>query len=196
MAAEVLKEIGLLPERDMIEQDSVKDINIFMGDMNFRINKTFSEFAPHVQNAPFFVDTLDQLKEAMTEHGYFPGYVEPRIRFMPTYKRAKDQHQFINKNEQCPSYTDRILFKNNSNCQFKINNYYCLENYFGSDHRPVYMTMSLKTAPNNYMDLSKLVDERVEDQGRGELQAQFVMLSIDEHKLAKITEQLPDPSYF
>lgn len=37
MAAEVLKEIGLFPEKDMIDQDATKDINFFMGDLNFRI---------------------------------------------------------------------------------------------------------------------------------------------------------------
>ena len=35
MAQEVLKEIGLYPEKDMIEQDALKDINFFMGIFRF-----------------------------------------------------------------------------------------------------------------------------------------------------------------
>ena len=143
MAQEVLKEIGLYQDKDMIDQDALKDINFFMGDMNFRIKKTFSEFAPYVEEAPIYVEQLDQLYELMKYGGKFPGYKESKITFWPTYKRTKESNVFINKNEQCPSYTDRILFKNNSNCEFTIYNYNAHEEYFGSDHRPVYLHMGL-----------------------------------------------------
>ena len=83
----------------MIEQDAMRDINFFIGDLNFRINKTFSEFSPYVQQAPQYVEQLDQLYEMMTKRNMFPGYIESKILFWPTYKRGKDQNIFLNKNE-------------------------------------------------------------------------------------------------
>ena len=50
----------------------------------------------------------------------FPGYEEKQITFMPTYKRMYNQNDYVNKNNQCMSYTDRILVKNNSNCPLEI----------------------------------------------------------------------------
>lgn len=68
----------------------------------------------------------------------FPDYVEEEINFWPTYKRGPFQNgHYINKKEQCPSYTDRILFKNNTNYKTAAKNYFCYEEVFGSDHRPV-----------------------------------------------------------
>ncbi len=52
--------------------------------------------------------------------GVFPGYEEGAITFMPTYKRREDSNEYKNKNDQCPSYTDRILFKNNTDCRTEI----------------------------------------------------------------------------
>lgn len=43
MAQEILKEIGLYAEKDQIESDAIADINFFMGDLNFRFNRSFSE---------------------------------------------------------------------------------------------------------------------------------------------------------
>ena len=65
--------------------------------------------------------------------------------FMPTYKREKNSNGYVNKKEQCPSYTDRILVKNNSNCKMTISEYGCHENYWGSDHRPVYNLVKVIT---------------------------------------------------
>ena len=70
-----------------------------MGDLNFRINKSFSEFSPFVQDAPIYVEQLDQLYEQMTKNQMFPGYIESKIKFWPTYKRGKDSNIFVNKNE-------------------------------------------------------------------------------------------------
>lgn len=57
---------------------------------------------------------------------------------MPTYKRKENENNvYVNKKEQCPSYTDRILYKNNSNCETIFHDYSCIDDQFGSDHRPV-----------------------------------------------------------
>ena len=54
----------------------------------------------------------------------YPGYFEPwnnglgpDENFMPTYKQDKNNPNcYIEKKDQCPSYTDRILMRNNSTC--------------------------------------------------------------------------------
>ena len=51
----------------------------------------------------------------MSEQNRYPGYIESPINFKPSYKRSKtDQTSYFNKKNQAPSYTDRILVKNNA----------------------------------------------------------------------------------
>ena len=71
----------------------------------------------------------------------FPFYDELPIKFDPTYKRDFKQNSiYINKNDQCASYTDRIFFKQQDLTGYVENNGYgCRDEVFGSDHRPVYL---------------------------------------------------------
>ena len=112
---------------------------------------------PDIDRSPQLLRELDQLHEAR-ENGSFPDYQEAQIKFMPTYKRLKTENGYKNKKEQCPSYTDRIMFKNNTNCPALITEYNCYDDYFGSDHRPVYMKLKMKTQAFNYMDPARLVN--------------------------------------
>ena len=74
MAADVLKLISC-NEKDMIEPDAVNDFNFFMGDLNFRFNRTFTEHYPQVKLSPELFRELDQLHIAR-ELGSFPNYSE------------------------------------------------------------------------------------------------------------------------
>ena len=38
---------------------------------------------------------------------------EQNIDFLPTYKMSQTEHTYLNKNNQAPSYCDRVLFKSN-----------------------------------------------------------------------------------
>ena len=49
--------------------------------------------------------------------GNYPDYSEPKISFFPSYKMAFTEGLYIEKKNQSPSYTDRVLFKNNSNLE-------------------------------------------------------------------------------
>ena len=89
MAQGILKDIGLFSEKDMIEPDAIADINFFMGDLNFRFNRTFTEHSPHVHESAKLVPKYDQLFNAKQKMGVFPGYEEKEIEFYPTYKREK-----------------------------------------------------------------------------------------------------------
>lgn len=147
MAHEILRDIGLFAERDQIEPDALSDINFFMGDLNFRFNSTYTEHIGKVADSPMMFKQLDQLYLARSEFHAFPGYAEGEVTFMPTYKREKRGLTYVNKKDQCPSYTDRIMVKNNSNCPMAIREYKALENCHGSDHRPVFAHFSLVTQP-------------------------------------------------
>lgn len=67
----------------------------------------------------------------------YPEYIEQEIKFKPTYKHIKYEPGYFNKKNQAPSYTDRILFKNNTSNTVLYNNYTSLDHVYGSDHRPV-----------------------------------------------------------
>ena len=55
-----------------------------------------------------------------------------------------DDNDYKNKKSQAPSYCDRVLFKNNSAHESQVMFYKCNDMLFGSDHRPVYMGITLK----------------------------------------------------
>ena len=52
MAQEILKEIGLFSEKDSIEPDAIADINFFVGDLNFRLDRTYTEHIKHILKSP------------------------------------------------------------------------------------------------------------------------------------------------
>ena len=53
MAQNILKEIGI--SKDKIEPDAISDFSFFLGDLNFRINRTFEEHEPDLlQSAQLF----------------------------------------------------------------------------------------------------------------------------------------------
>lgn len=68
---------------------------------------------------------------------------------MPTYKRNFDDNFYKNKKSQAPSYCDRILFKNNSVFPYTVNLYGCLDKVYGSDHRPIILSISIKSQREN-----------------------------------------------
>jgi hypothetical protein len=86
----------------------------------------------------------------MTFHGKYPDYNEYDINFLPSYKRNKNESGYFNKKSQAPSYTDRILLKNNTTNEIILNSYKCLDNVFGSDHRPIQLDVNIHMKPLMY----------------------------------------------
>ena len=122
------------------------DFAFFMGDLNYRLDTTFAD----LNNSNVMDDAIpmvqgkgDQLMVSRDE-GFYPGYVEPLVEFLPTYKMEFNKAVYKEKKNQAPSYTDRILFKNNSNFKFCDDYYRCLHNVYGSDHRPVIRGITIK----------------------------------------------------
>ena len=105
--------------------------------MNYRMSGTFEQLVPQIDRLVEIRKDLDQLHKSMTELNKYPEYHEYDINFKPTYKRNKFEPGYFNKKSQAPSYTDRVLFKNNTNNQVILNSYNSLDHVYGSDHRPV-----------------------------------------------------------
>ena len=105
------------------------------------------------------LDSLDELYEMRSQQSLYPGYTEEPIRFTPTYKCEFQENnlKFINKKDQCPSFTDRILFKQNDfTSSVAHTRYDSILDILGSDHRPVYLCSSLKPSLHDYIDASML----------------------------------------
>lgn len=99
----------------------------------------------------------DQMLMAMN-FGKYVGFEEPEILFLPTYKRSKTDKSFVNKKNQAPSYCDRILVKNNTSNQLNVTNYTSLEDFYGSDHRPVVLEFETELPPIRYMNMDHLLN--------------------------------------
>ena len=56
---------------------------------------------------------------------------EGPLTFYPTYKRNSKGEGYVNKKEQPPSWTDRILFKDNKGLNVHTEHYLCIENLLG-----------------------------------------------------------------
>lgn len=96
---------------------------------------------------------------------------------MPTYKRSKTDAGFFNKKNQSPSYTDRIIYKNNTNLPINTHNYTSLEDVYGSDHRPVIFDFHLTLQPVHFMNLEKIINPQMSTkQGVGIISLQHLKL--------------------
>jgi hypothetical protein len=160
MMSDALKGINVQKVHERFEPDAVSDVNVLMGDMNMRFKARFTDFIEFVEFAKDHLYSYDELYEHRHEHGRFPGYHEEPIDFMPTYKRhSKNNDVYINKNEQCPSFTDRIVLKqNDKNSKITYNEYTSRDNIFGSDHRPVFLDFTVELSPEEMVESSLLLN--------------------------------------
>ncbi|XP_014222858.1 inositol polyphosphate 5-phosphatase K-like isoform X1 [Trichogramma pretiosum] len=116
----------------------------WFGDLNFRLGDGLN--AGEINNLikeNHLAELLsqDQLKIAMKNYNMFSELSEGPVNFPPTYKFEFGSQDFDLKRR--PSWTDRILFKNNlnQNDETKIIskqlNYQSHQSYVQSDHKPV-----------------------------------------------------------
>ena len=123
------------------------------------------------------IPTHDQLMEAMSD-GYYPGYIEQPITFLPSYKMSTSEMKYVNKKEQAPSYCDRVLFKPNMPAPWSTDFYKCLHEMHGSDHRPVVLGITLNDFKHpDFQELPRLLDMENPRQGYGELKINLVSLT-------------------
>ena len=97
------------------------------------------------------IQTHDQLTDALAQAKFYPytsanypNYEEAPINFLPSYKLSKTELVYVDKKDQAPSYCDRVLFKNNTTLELSVESYDCLHDVYGSDHRPVALSLSIR----------------------------------------------------
>ena len=95
------------------------DFTFFLGDLNYRLNTTFNDLnnSNVKEEAIKAATTIDQFYISQKEGGNFPNYIEPEIKFLPSYKMSSEVSSYINKKNQAPSYCDRVLYKNNTSLE-------------------------------------------------------------------------------
>lgn len=76
----------------------------------------------------------------------FEGFAEGKLGFMPTYKFDKDTDTYdTSAKQRIPGWCDRILYVPNEGTELK--EYASVPSIRTSDHKPVYATFVMHTAP-------------------------------------------------
>ena len=95
------------------------DVVIWMGDFNYRVNKTVEEVKEFlkIKNELELLE-FDQMNYEIKNYNLkCEGFQEGNINFFPTYKYSEDQTNLLiyDSQDHIPSWTDRILFMINKN---------------------------------------------------------------------------------
>lgn len=92
--------------------DILADYLFWQGDLNYRIDYTFDETLREIEDNNIKLLLMkDQLLKQKQQNSVFYNFQEPEINFFPTYRRSKGTDQYSNKNNQSPSWCDRIMVK-------------------------------------------------------------------------------------
>ena len=100
----------------------------------------------------------DQLKIEQASGQVFDEFEEGPLNFRPSYKfdRGTDQYD-TSKKRRIPSWTDRILYRSNTNAQaIQLLKYDSFSRIKTSDHRPVYAVFDVNFNPSIH---SSTIDE-------------------------------------
>jgi len=104
------------------------DVIIWMGDFNYRSNKSMEEVEEVIKNNnELSLLEFDQMSEEIKNYNLKSfGYKEGKINFKPTYKYSDDETNEIicDCKDHIPSWTDRILYKVNKSKFKYIDNEY------------------------------------------------------------------------
>ncbi|RVE51680.1 hypothetical protein evm_003652 [Chilo suppressalis] len=138
------------------------DYVFWLGDLNFRTDHPPDD-SPTAEEIVEALNTVekdkysnllkhDQLLAVMETGEAFSEFVEPEIRFPPTYKFSIGGDEYDVKRK--PSWTDRILYKvianNYENVTLRVDllSYNHMPHYTVSDHKPVVALYSIKAFSN------------------------------------------------
>ena len=101
------------------------DIVIWMGDFNYRVNKTMEEIDNIIKNKKeMSLLEYDQMNNEIKNLNLkMEGFKEGQINFLPTYKYSDDYKNEIicDMQEHIPSWTDRIIYKLNNKVKIEEN---------------------------------------------------------------------------
>lgn len=104
------------------EFDCSSDFLFWQGDLNYRIDFSFEETTKEIEkNNLKLLLMKDQLIKQRQINEVFYDFHEGEINFKPTYRRKKGTDEYSNKNNQSPSWCDRIMVRTDK--QLDINFY-------------------------------------------------------------------------
>lgn len=139
----ILKSLGLgNPNYDAGHQF---DHCFFMGDLNYRIESfPYPEAIKLIDNKqwdPLFAK--DQLHTEQENGKVLYGFVEPPLRFAPTFKIDRGTRHSYNR-MRTPSWCDRILLHSLPNCKATSLTYKSVDSILTSDHVPILATWDVQ----------------------------------------------------
>lgn len=146
-AAEIFSAQGVYLKR--INKVLDNNIIFWLGDFNFRLedeeNLTYYDIIMQINKKNFTEIMKKDELTCMKKGTMFDLFKEDKINFPPTFKLKVDQDSY-NKGRR-PAWTDRILYIESENKNFKISpipgRYRSVPKYKISDHRPVVAEFSV-----------------------------------------------------
>ncbi|OIT04078.1 PREDICTED: type IV inositol polyphosphate 5-phosphatase 11 [Nicotiana attenuata] len=123
-------------------------LTVWLGDLNYRLQGINSYPARDLihGNLHEMLTSKDQLLQEAERGEIFNGYCEGALAFKPTYKYDIGSSSYDTSHKvRVPSWTDRILFKIDSNkINATLHSYEAIESIRSSDHKPVKAHLCLK----------------------------------------------------
>jgi len=148
------------------------DFFFWYGDLNYRINQPNNIVREKIKQQDFkFLLKYDQLMIEKNAKNAFVGFSEGEITFDPTYKfdSGTDIYDTSEKG-RVPSYTDRILWRDDQKNKIVHKSYKSFKEYKMSDHKPVTacFEVGVKTIVEEkykkcYLDIIKMLDKLEND---------------------------------
>jgi hypothetical protein len=98
--------------------DIFSDYLFWSGDLNYRVDYDFYQTLEELDKKNLdYLLKKDQLSKHKLKNDVFYDFQEAEIKFLPTYRRVKGEDRYSNKNDQSPSWCDRVLVKTNRELQ-------------------------------------------------------------------------------
>ncbi|XP_039131326.1 type IV inositol polyphosphate 5-phosphatase 11-like [Dioscorea cayenensis subsp. rotundata] len=124
-------------------------VSVWLGDLNYRLKDISTQPARNLihKNLQSLLIEKDQLLQEAERGEVFNGYCEGTLSFKPTYKyNVGSSHYDTSYKIRVPSWTDRILFKveSNSGIDAVLHSYESIDCIKSSDHKPVKAHLCLK----------------------------------------------------
>uniref|UniRef100_A0A0P4VVD5 Putative skeletal muscle and kidney-enriched inositol phosphatase n=1 Tax=Rhodnius neglectus TaxID=72488 RepID=A0A0P4VVD5_9HEMI len=123
--------------------ENPSDYVFFLGDLNFRIRKVDGFKTPNkvhdLIEKKDYTKLLeqDELLYYQQKNQIFQNFIEQPIKFQPTYKFLLKRNKGIYNLKRRPAWTDRILYKTQTNQSIIPISYNIMEDHRKSDHYPV-----------------------------------------------------------
>ncbi|KAG2379469.1 hypothetical protein C9374_006586 [Naegleria lovaniensis] len=144
----------------------------WFGDLNYRINQPNLIVREKIKKQDYkFLMKYDQLMIEKNAQNAFVGFCEGEITFDPTYKfdSGTDTYDTSEKG-RVPSYTDRILWRDDERGRIVQKSYKSFKEYKMSDHKPVtsWFEVGVKKIVEEkykkcYLDIIKMLDKLEND---------------------------------